>query len=319
MEAPNNPQGPPRVGGIAHEHQGAGQEAQDGKTAGDVESLVEGLDDAAPGAALAHEPGADDGSQDGNAAEGQRVQHRRVVLEQQLAEQHGGDDRDRVGLEEIGGHARAVPDVVAHVIGDHRRVARIVFRDPGLHLAHQVGAHIGPLGEDAAPQAREDGDEGAAEAQADERLEIHGAAVRRLQEIEVVAGHAEQPQADHQDAGDGAAAEGHGQCRVQAGAGRLRGAQVGPHRHVHADVAGGAGEQRADEEAEAGAPAQAEAQDQEQHQAHERDSLVLAVQVGGGALLYGGGDFAHALAALWALQHPVRAPGAVADAEQGAE
>ena len=58
---------------------------------------------------------------------------------------HGGDQRDGVGLEQVGGHAGAVADVVADVVGDHRRVARVVLGDAGLDLADQVGADVGAL------------------------------------------------------------------------------------------------------------------------------------------------------------------------------
>jgi hypothetical protein len=81
----------------------------------------------------------------------------------QRAQHHGGDQRDRVGLEQVGGHAGAVAHVVAHVVGDHGGVARVVFGDAGFHLAHQVGADVGALGEDAAAQTREDRDQRGAE------------------------------------------------------------------------------------------------------------------------------------------------------------
>ena len=102
----------------------------------------------------------------------QRVQHDgRVAREGQDAEQHHGDRGHRVGLEEVGGHAGAVADVVAHVVGDHGRVARVVLGDAGLDLADDVGADVGALGEDAAAQTGEDGDQRAAEAEADERVD----------------------------------------------------------------------------------------------------------------------------------------------------
>jgi hypothetical protein len=47
-------------------------------------------------------------------------------------------------------------------------IARIVFRDAGFDLAHQVGADVGALGEDAAAQSREDRDQRRTEGQADE-------------------------------------------------------------------------------------------------------------------------------------------------------
>ena len=68
--------------------------------------------------------------------------------------------------------------------------------------------------------------------------DVVGVAAGDVEHHAVVARHAEQAEADHQHAGDGAAAERDLQRRVEADAGRLRGAHVGAHRHVHADVAG---------------------------------------------------------------------------------
>ena len=93
-----------------------------------------------------------------------------------LGEQHAGHERHRVGLEEVGGHAGVVADVVAHVVGDHGRVARIVLGDARLDLADEVGADVGGLREDAAAEAREDRDQRAAEGEADER--VHGRGLR---------------------------------------------------------------------------------------------------------------------------------------------
>ena len=86
-------------------------------------------------------------------------------------EHHGGDDGHRVGLEQIGGHAGAVADIVADVIGDGRRVARIVLGDAGLDLADQIAADIGALGEDAAAKTGEDRDERGAEAERNQRVD----------------------------------------------------------------------------------------------------------------------------------------------------
>jgi hypothetical protein len=71
---------------------------------------------------------------------------------QEVPEQHGGHRRHGIGLEQIGRHAGAVAHVVAHVVGDDRRVAGVVFGNSGFHLAHQVGTDIRTLGEDAAAQ-----------------------------------------------------------------------------------------------------------------------------------------------------------------------
>ena len=90
------------------------------------------------------------------------------------AEEHRGYGRHDVGLEEVGGHAGTVADVVAHVVCDDGRVARVVLGDAGLDLADEVGADVGGLGEDAAAETGEDRDERATEAEADERGDVAG-------------------------------------------------------------------------------------------------------------------------------------------------
>ena len=140
----------------------------------------------------------------------QRVDgHRADLVEGEDAEQHHGHRRDGVGLEEVRRHAGAVADVVAHVVGDHRRVARVVLGDAGLDLAHQVGAHVGRLGEDAAAQTGEHGDQRAAEAEAHERVDRVALVGAGQDQDPVVAGDAEQGQARHEQAGHRAALEGH--------------------------------------------------------------------------------------------------------------
>src|SRR5438046_3109855 len=49
-----------------------------------------------------------------------------AATEREEPEDHRRDERYLVGLEEVGGHARAVTDVVTDVVGDHRSVARVV-------------------------------------------------------------------------------------------------------------------------------------------------------------------------------------------------
>ena len=83
-----------------------------------------------------------------------------------LAEDQRGDQRHGVGLEQVGGHARAVADVVADVVGDRGGVARVVLRNALLDLADQVGADVGGLGEDAAADPHEHGQQRRAEAEA---------------------------------------------------------------------------------------------------------------------------------------------------------
>jgi len=96
---------------------------------------------------------------------------------------------------QVRGHAGAVADVVADVVGDHGRVARVVFRNACLDLADEVGADVRAFGEDAAAESREDGDQRCAEREADHRVQEFArrdAHMRGFQQ-HVEARHAEQP------------------------------------------------------------------------------------------------------------------------------
>ena len=132
---------------------------------------------------------------DGNRAEHQREQNgaHAHVHHHQAAEQHGGDQGHGIGFEQVCGHAGAITDVVADVIRDHRGVARVVLRDAGFDLADQVGADVGALGENAAAQAREDGNQRAAKGQSHQGTQRQVFAAENLLHQIEVAGHAEQP------------------------------------------------------------------------------------------------------------------------------
>ena len=155
-------------------------------------------------------------------------------------DQHAADQAHRVGLEDVGGHAGAVADVVADVVGDGRRVAGIVLIEILLDLADEVGTHIRRLRVNAAANTRKNRDEAAAQSQTDNG--IQRPAMGRVAEhgigAEVKSAHAQQRQPDHQQAGDRTAVERHPQRRLGAEGRSLGRADIGDHRHAHADVAG---------------------------------------------------------------------------------
>ena len=108
---------------------------------------------------------------DGAGGEREHEAERRVGadrVERGDAEDDRGDEGDLVALEQVGGHAGAVADVVADVVGDRGGVARVVLGDAGFDLADEVGADVGGLREDAAADAQEQREQRAAEAEADE-------------------------------------------------------------------------------------------------------------------------------------------------------
>ena len=157
-------------GAVAHHAHGDEVEGNGSQHAGYDHALVERVHDLAAFLRL-HEEGADDRRDDGRAAQHERIEDAvgPHLVDHQGSEHHGRDDGHGVGLEQVGRHAGAVADVVAHVVGDHRGVARVVFRNAGFDLAHEVGADVRPLGEDAAAQPREDRDERRTEGESDQR------------------------------------------------------------------------------------------------------------------------------------------------------
>ena len=105
-----------------------------------------------------------------DAGDGQRIEHHalragRIAGEIDRRQHHGRHDGHRIGFEQVGRHAGAVADVVAHVVGDRGGVARIVLGNSCFDLAHHVAADVGALGEDAAAKTGEDRDQRRAEAQ----------------------------------------------------------------------------------------------------------------------------------------------------------
>ena len=84
------------------------------------------------------------------------------------AENHGADVFRCGGFEDVRATAGAVAHVVAYQIGDHGRVARIVFRDSGFHFADQISAYVSSLGVDAAAKLGEERHQRGAETEADQ-------------------------------------------------------------------------------------------------------------------------------------------------------
>ena len=187
------------------------ERADERQRAGDEEALVDRLQRVGLALLGLDEEDADDRRDHADGASGEREDEaeRRVGadgVERGDTEDDRGDERDFVALEQVGGHAGAVADVVADVVGDGGRVARVVFGDAGLDLADEVGADVGGLGEDAAADAQEQGEQRTTETEADEDDR------RRVLEQHDDQRRAEQAEADREHAGDAAGAEGDGRA-----------------------------------------------------------------------------------------------------------
>ena len=263
--------------------------ADDGRR---VEAAVDGRE---AGLALAHlgDEHADRGGEGTDRGDDER-EDQALLAERDLAKDERGDQGHRIGLEEVRGHAGAVADVVANVVRDGRRVAGVVLRDVVLDLANKVCANVGRLGEDAAANAHEHGEQSGTEAEALK----HGRSVGPVQE------HHESGSA--QALANDAHANGAAGAERDAGAARaalvlgggVRHAHVGAHREPHAHVPDDRGACRAKQE-EAGAAnadvhvaGQQEQQREHDHGEH-REGAELAAQIRGGALLDRARDLLH--------------------------
>ena len=170
------------------------------------------------------------------------------------AQRRGRDARAHVGLVEVGAHAGHVAHVVAHVVGDNGGVAGVILRDAGFHLAHEVGAHVGSLGEDTAANTGKQSHEGGAHAKGQhQRGNLGNAFCLRqgaepiLQEI-IPERNVQQAQADNHKAHDRAGRESQAQAVVEALFGRPGGSGVGRRCNLHAEKSGQTGKEAAGQE-----------------------------------------------------------------------
>ena len=112
-----------------------------------------------------------------------------------------------------------------------------------------------------------------------------------------IAGDAQKREASHEQAGHRARAEGDVETAGERFRRRLRGADVGAHRDVHADEAGGARQDGADGEADRHRPRKQEPKNDEHDDADGGDGHVLALQIGLRPFRHRAGNFLHARAA----------------------
>ena len=271
--------------------------ARDGGDAGrEVERPVDRPQAVLAGLGLAE---VDTGDRGERADRGDQQVHQTLVAERLGPEDQRGDQRHGVRLEEVRGHARAVADVVADVVRDRRRVARVVLGDVLLHLADEVRADVGGLGEDATADPHEHREQGGPEAEA---LEDVGGLV--LEEQHDDAG-AEQAEADgeHADHGAGAEADVHRGVPAAVVRGR-RHPEVGLHREGHAEVADRGREAGTDQEEDRAADAHHGVVGRQREQQEERQPREdgqrpeLPLEVGVGPLLHRLRDVLHVVGAL---------------------
>ncbi len=137
-------------------------QSADGENARGNDAAIERTHDRVIGAEF-DEQRPDDRRHDTGCTNGERIHHHRteivLIREEDAGENHGGDNRDGVGLEQVGGHTGTVADVIADVVGNRCGVAWIVLGNAGLDLADEVGADVRTLRKDAASETGKDRNE----------------------------------------------------------------------------------------------------------------------------------------------------------------
>ena len=154
-----------------------------------------------------------------------------------------------------------------------------------------------PLVKMPPPSSGEDRDERSAEAERHERVDRHairGAMADNPGEKAEIAGDAEKREAGHQEASHRARAEGDVETAGERFRRCLRRAHVGAHRDVHADEAGGAGQDGPDGEADRHRPRKQKPEHDEHNDADATDCGVLALEIGLRALGDRAGNLLHA-------------------------
>ena len=227
-----------------------------------------------------------------------------------------GENRTAVALVEVGSHAGHIADIVAHVVGDCRRIARVVLGDVRLHLAHKVSSHVGRLRVDAAAYTGEqclrrgthtEGQHGCR--YGDEHL-----ACRHL--VRVEPGQDDEPQcnvkqsqADDDQSHDCSGAEGDLESVVQSFPCGIGCSGTGIGGCFHSEEPGQSREEPSCQESERNPGVLCvetvghDGEDSSQNDEYDQDDLVLLLQVGHGSSAYVFSNLSHAGCAFLGLDH----------------
>ena len=121
---------------------------------------------------------------------------------------HRPDVFGRGGFKQVGPTTGAIAHVVAHQIGNHRRVARIILGNARFHLAHQISSDVSGFGVNAPTQLRKQRHKAGAKAVADNQKRNFLGGNTKGREPGKQATHAEQAHGHHEEAGHGTATQG---------------------------------------------------------------------------------------------------------------
>jgi len=234
---------------------------------------------------------ADERGQDPCGAEQQRIDHVLLGSEGGLslvklkAQDHHRHHAGHKGVKDVGAHACHITHVVAHVVGDHGGVPRVILGQAELDLAHQVSADIGGFGIDAAAGLGQKSQGAGPKAKA----EHHRGVVEDHKEQ----GHAYEGGAHYRKPHDGAGVERHRESLLEARARSPGDTSVGAGGNIHARVAGRRRTGRADEVSQGILPPDTKENDDGNNQRQGTQRLKQTFQVCGSPHLDRAGELDH--------------------------
>ena len=111
----------------------------------------------------------DDRAENGNSAENKWINNRRrIARDGERADQNRADQTDRVSFENVRRHAGAIADIIADVIGDRGRIARIIFFETALDFSDKIRADVRGFCVNTAAESRENADQTRAQGETDQ-------------------------------------------------------------------------------------------------------------------------------------------------------
>jgi len=189
-------QGPEGDGG----GQGADENTQTEETGGVSFAEINGGD--AEDGGKNRDPADDEG-----IAEGGRIGFSVSTKDREESDEDATDQTDGVGFKNVGGHARAIPDIVSDIVGDGGGVTGVVLFEFGFNFSDEVGSDIRSFGVNSSTEPGKHADERGSEGEA-------GQAVDRGAEAKVLGGEhvkdtdRKQGKSHHQKPCDRASVEG---------------------------------------------------------------------------------------------------------------
>ena len=182
------------------------------------------------------------------------------------------NERPHIGLEQVGAHSGHVAHIIPNIVGDNRRISRVVLRDARLNLPHKVSAHIRRFCVDASAYTGKQRDRRRSKAESKQNIRISCKNINRA--------HTKHSQPGHAHTHHCPAGKRDGQSLVHAAfLRRIRGPDIRLRRNGHSKIPCQRRKQRPDHKAHSRDPVpDADPNQHKKNRNEENQYLVLSRQ-----------------------------------------